>query len=198
MSQPKITSSEIHLWQFDSRKIDSENGLKRILASYIGKHASDITFVEGPHGKPYLKESPIPLYFNLSHTGNLVVVGLSLYELGIDIEQMSEERNITSLASRMMSKKQFQIFQAVSDPKIQTSFFYKYWTFFEALVKALGVTQFTKHKSISNLIIESPYSAVVSIDGWTIMRLDIQKGIAAALATPISDPKISLYIYQPL
>lgn len=198
MSQAKITSSEIHLWQFDSRQITSEEGLRRILASYIAKRASDIVFTEGPHGKPYLKESPIPLYFNLSHTGNLVVVGLSLYELGVDIEQVSEERNISVLATRMMSKKQFQIFQAIRDPKIQSTFFYKYWTFFEALVKALGVTQFTKHKSISNLMIDSPYSAIVTVDGWTIMRLDIQKGIAAALATPLSDPKLSLYVYQPL
>ncbi len=43
------------------------------------------------HGKPYLK-TDVPLFFNISHSGELVVCAFSDTEVGVDVEKIGKER----------------------------------------------------------------------------------------------------------
>ncbi|UYW72026.2 4'-phosphopantetheinyl transferase family protein [Bacillus cereus] len=49
----------------------------------IGIDISNIKIYYGEYGKPYLKSAPV--YFNLSHSKNIVVLGIAKQELGIDV-----------------------------------------------------------------------------------------------------------------
>jgi len=48
----------------------------------------DLRFSQNSFGKPYLLNDP-SFHFNISHTRNALVVGLSAYPVGVDIEKMN-------------------------------------------------------------------------------------------------------------
>ena len=68
-------------------KRDSKEFLKEILKEYHIDY--DIFYNE--YGKPYIKNNPI--YFNISHSGDYIVIIISNRECGIDIEKIRQIRN---------------------------------------------------------------------------------------------------------
>ena len=68
-------------------KRDSKEYLKEILKEYHIDY--DIFYNE--YGKPYIKNNPI--YFNISHSGDYIVIIISDRECGIDIEKIRDINN---------------------------------------------------------------------------------------------------------
>lgn len=56
--------------------------VSRVLSEY-GYKGSDIAYKE--HGKPYLRDEK--LFFNLSHSGNRLMLAVSAFEIGADIQK---------------------------------------------------------------------------------------------------------------
>ncbi|MFT9818844.1 4'-phosphopantetheinyl transferase family protein [Lysinibacillus sp. NPDC056185] len=96
---------------------------------------SDIEFDNNPYGKPYVKNLP-NAFFNVSHSGNYVLCGISNMEIGVDIEK----QNILdlNLAQHIFAPEEFQDLIALSD-RNQLDYFYKLWTLKEAYIKYCGV-----------------------------------------------------------
>ncbi len=67
--------------------------LRRILAACLGVAPIDLTFGVGEHGKPFLLDPQPgipPLEFNLSHSGDCVLIATALgISLGVDVERSS-------------------------------------------------------------------------------------------------------------
>lgn len=80
--------------------------------------------------KPYLKEVP-GLYFNLSHTQNMVVCAISEKEVGVDIEHVREIKETT--IQRVFSEKEKQFAKNTEDG------FVRLWTMKEACAKLRGI-----------------------------------------------------------
>ena len=89
-------------------------------------------------GKPYLKD----VFFNISHSGNLVVCVISTKGVvGIDIEKIKEVK--LEDFDAWFSKKEWAEINKAPSPLQK---FYWYWTRKESIIKALGVTLSYLHK----------------------------------------------------
>lgn len=192
MDLNSLQASDIHIWKFSTSKLPSEERAKKILAPYLNLASDKIKFLETPNGKPYVRSEP-QIYFNISHSGELAAMAVSRHEVGLDIEQTTSNRDLDGIAGRMMSDEQFKIYQSIKDRKTKEQFFFYYWTSFESLVKALGETQFTSHPEVKSLFIENPYSAFVQAGRWTILKLKLNEGLATAVCSQLTDPKILIY-----
>ncbi|MDE6677144.1 MAG: 4'-phosphopantetheinyl transferase superfamily protein [Clostridia bacterium] len=99
---------------------DSRVFLEKVLREYYAVPAP--RFFKNEHGKPYLAESP--LFFNLSHSGNITAVVVSEQEAGLDI-QLREERDLSAVLRRL-------------SPAERSEDFFALWTAKEAYIKYKG------------------------------------------------------------
>ena len=110
--------------------------LRRTLARVLDKDPQQLAFGSEGNGKPTLVGSEIA--FNLSHSGGeAVVVVAGSGAVGIDIEVVSEERDLLGLAQRYFAPEEVARFQSL-EPKERTAAFYRCWTRKEAFIKAIG------------------------------------------------------------
>ncbi|MGN0680009.1 MAG: 4'-phosphopantetheinyl transferase family protein [Oscillospiraceae bacterium] len=95
-----------------------------------GIKQSKIDFTRGPHGKPYIKDSP--LQFSLSHTGNAICLAFSENgEIGVDIERQS--RTIKpELYKRVLCDDELAAVENGGS-------FIRFWVQKEAFLKRLGL-----------------------------------------------------------
>ena len=113
---------------------------RRMLAKASGKAPQEIAFTIGHKGKP---SANVPLYFNVSHSGNYVLCAVSDKPIGVDIEQIKPFR--TGMVARYFTKDEAAYIwggatpatETVTDPEICTRF-YRTWTAKESYVKMTG------------------------------------------------------------
>ncbi len=108
--------------------------LKELLAHHASCDITDIQLAYGEQGKPYLPDYP-ELHFNMSHTAELLVIAIDQHPIGIDIELMRPRRNLTRLASRIMTEESYERF---IQKGAQIEDFYAHWCVCEALIKQAG------------------------------------------------------------
>ncbi|PQA94563.1 hypothetical protein B0A69_08860 [Chryseobacterium shigense] len=85
-----------------------------------------------PNNKPYLKGHSI--YFNISHSKNLVICAIADFPVGIDIEFSDDTINYLDFQFQMTAGEFEKIHH--SEDKIKS--FFTYWTKKEAVLKAEG------------------------------------------------------------
>lgn len=122
------------------RHLTARGLLRHLLGARLGQTPQSLTFRTGPHGKPFI-EPPArqaPLYFNISHSGDYVLIALSgTHEIGVDIEQQVPDRELPNIAARVFADAEYQIWSRLPAEK-QEAAFYQLWTRHEAGLKALG------------------------------------------------------------
>ncbi|MFJ7914873.1 MULTISPECIES: 4'-phosphopantetheinyl transferase family protein [unclassified Lysinibacillus] len=122
-------------------KDDYKRGLLAdILARYListnfNIAPSAIEFDNNTYGKPYVKNLPYA-FFNISHSGNYVLCGISNMEIGVDIEK--QKILDLNLAQHIFAPEEYEDLIALSD-RNQLNYFYKLWTLKEAYIKYCGV-----------------------------------------------------------
>lgn len=97
----------------------------------------DLEFEHNAYGKPKLIGDS-NIYFNISHSGDYVVVGISDREIGIDIERINgKETKLLDLAKLAYSKEEYNWILKNKYTLIKKNF-YKIWTLKESYVKFIG------------------------------------------------------------
>ena len=101
-----------------------------LLNEYIGKeNVNKIKYVE--NGKPYIENG---IHFNISHSGEYVVIAIDNNIVGIDIEKR-EDRQVDKLIKKVFTNEE-QNYIAKQEDKIGV--FYKLWTLKESYMKYTG------------------------------------------------------------
>ncbi len=130
----------------DRRRYTVARGILRtLLSAYLGIDAESISFAYGPQGKPFLcpASGHPPLFFNLSHSHELVVFGMTrIGRIGIDVEYrraMAKMDNVEmdNLVDEVFSPRERAVFHALPPLERQLAF-YNGWTRKEAFIKAVG------------------------------------------------------------
>lgn len=110
--------------------------LRQLLAERLQRPASNLQFCSGPHGKPRLHDNA--WHYNLSHSGNWLVLALSLQgPLGIDIELGKRRHSPLPLARRFYAQPEYEWLCSLPAQE-QESAFYRLWSRKEAVLKAHG------------------------------------------------------------
>lgn len=126
------------------------------------------------YGKPYID---INLKFNISHSGKFVICSISnLYDLGIDIEEVVD-LHIADFKNSFSANEWMEIMKSESS----INKFYEFWTIKEAVAKAEG-----KGLSLplADLVLEKS-SVKVFEKTWHILKIDLDPGYSASIATDI-------------
>lgn len=101
------------------------------------KEVLPLPFTYGPQGKPYLEEH-LNLYFNLSHSGRVVVCVLCDEEIGVDVQ---EYRNVKErVAERFFTGQEKEQLRALkADTEEYEKLFFRLWSVKESYIKFTGL-----------------------------------------------------------
>jgi 4'-phosphopantetheinyl transferase len=124
----------------DARRFIVARGqLRTILGAYAGCQPRAVRLVYGDAGKP----SPAPgcgpsgLRFNVSHSGDVLVIAVARMEVGVDVEAIDAELDWRELAGLVLAPAEAAELEA-RPPADRTGDCLQVWTRKEAYVKALG------------------------------------------------------------
>ncbi len=104
------------------------------LSRETGIPAKELAIVRTNKGKPFLKDYP-DLHYNISHSGEWVVMAQSDREVGIDVERIREPHY--RIAERFFSAHELQELNRLTG-NAKKDFFFDLWTLKESYLKLLG------------------------------------------------------------
>lgn len=125
-------------WHFLLKSISEEQKVKALkfknekdqarslISSYLVNSLSDQKLLKKEMGKPYFENGP---YFNISHSGKYVIMGISESEVGVDIEENSN-KDMSALV-RIFNESEAKMIKEHAD-------FYFLWCAKESLIKCFG------------------------------------------------------------
>lgn len=172
-------AGSIHGVHSRSRYVVGRTLLRRRLGRLLGCDPLSVELVYGPEGKPALAR-PV-LSFNVSHAGDLVLIAVSRpRQLGVDIEQIRAGLDLRILAEELLGPADRDtVTRAVARQGVRA--FFRYWTRYEALVKARGeglavplreLAEVAAGFEVQELAVAAGYTAAVAADGgpWHIVH----------------------------
>lgn len=107
--------------------------VKYILQEIYKINTTELKFFKGKYGKPFVN---LPIQFNISHSGNIIIAAFSeTSEIGIDIEQVKQIP--IEIFKPIFLKEEYKYIQNQPE-KQRLNIFYKFWTLKESYIKYLG------------------------------------------------------------
>jgi 4'-phosphopantetheinyl transferase len=188
------------------RFIAAHGCLRDILTRYLPLDPRSLSFFINDYGKPSLSEtfSERGLEFNLSHSGDLALVAVTLNrQVGVDVEYMREEVSREKIAPRYFSEREVSDFLSVPPERRNVAFF-NCWTRKEAYIKAHGlglslpldsfdVSLIASEPAVLRATRPNPQEAV----RWTLKHLEVHPNYAAAVAVEGNELEFRLWDWQP-
>lgn len=132
-----IGEQHVHLWlAARDDNLASETFCRDVLSRYADLPPGQWVFEKTGEGKPRTTNAPLPLDFNLSHSGDWMVCAVSAgVPVGVDVEHTARKRDVMRLARRFYSVKEVKALEALAENEQRSSFF-DLWTLKESAVKA--------------------------------------------------------------
>ncbi|MBR8832432.1 MAG: 4'-phosphopantetheinyl transferase superfamily protein [Chlorogloea purpurea SAG 13.99] len=156
------------------RFIVARGRLRQILARYLHLAPQDIVFTYSQEGKPALEWSD--LCFNLSHTGDLAIYGISWHgAIGIDLEFIRPVGSLLSLTKKYFCESEQKIIERSEN---QTQTFFRIWTAKEAYLKATGEGI---AGGLQQIEISLEPSLQGSVKGWILRELPLEPDYVCTL-----------------
>lgn len=138
----------------------------------------------GPHGKPYFPDGP---QFNLSHSGQYVVLAVSIRDVGLDIEQMKPWSAAVAERCFVAPERDWLYRQ----PDLYRAFF-SLWTAKESIMKATGAGFHMPPETIRIFPAELTGTDANGTD-WYLQWLSLPDHVVC-LATPDPEPAVRLQL----
>ena len=128
-------------FRFDKHRrqyVVGRGALRTLLAAYPGTRPEQVRFSYGAAGKPFLADPAGDLYFNLSNSDEMALVGFVRgREIGVDIEYLKPMPDCEQIAERFFSESEREVLRALPAERKEEAFF-NCWTRKEAYLKAVG------------------------------------------------------------
>lgn len=129
--------------------------IRRVCANDVGCDPRDVVLNESSNGKPRLFSNTSLLEFNLSHSGDCVIIAWCAGKaVGVDVEALDRKMtsSFTEMAATAFSDSEREVLQVYKD-KHMAETFYRIWVRKEAVLKAegCGLGGNTKSFSVSSL-----------------------------------------------
>lgn len=123
--------------RFSIISLDAAALCERLAASMeeLGRRKLALSYRYNAYGKPYFTN--LPLFFSLSHSGDLILCACSEREIGADVQRMTGQV-WKKLASRFFSKEENAYLEGIREEALAKEAFLKLWTRKEAYGKLTG------------------------------------------------------------
>ena len=180
------------------RFVAAHSALRRILAGYTARHARELEFTTGEHGKPALATAPgdsrRTVEFNLSHSADLALVAVARERpVGVDLERWEREMDHLALATRFFSPAERESLRALAERRDDlVDGFFAAWSRKEAYLKARGegVMRGLHHFDVT-LVPGEPARVLAdrldsAIDRWRMRSIVAELDYSAAIV--VADP----------
>ncbi len=168
--------------------------LRLLLGACLGLPPTTLYFAAGDNHKPILATAP-ELHYNVSHSGNWVLIAIAPVALGIDVEKINASFPFEEVMSHSFGEHEKTF---LAQHPVQLAAFYRLWTRKEAFVKATAQG------------IDAEFARVPSLDGrhqwqathpnleadWTVSSFAAAAGYVAAVAYPAHIPAGQVRFYE--
>lgn len=178
--------------------------LMQILAHCLAVKVNEVALVTDEHGKPRLAGGE--LEFNVSHSGDLAVVGIAHMPVGIDIERVEdiEAEELADVAVFVLSERERQELARLPEGDRLLAY-YRTWTRKEAYVKATGEGITGRPLPEIELEVDATPPRLLAVAGlgpdelvrWSFVDLDPPKGYVGAIVVAHPRPHIALRVWEP-
>jgi 4'-phosphopantetheinyl transferase len=170
----KNISSRFRFEQDRKRFTAGRYALRLLLSKYLSTDLSEISIIAEPGQKPFVSIPSNHIHFNISHSGEWVLIAFANQEVGIDIEMANPAFEFHDLLEEHFSEEEQQFIKDSGDPS--STFFYL-WTRKEALTKAWGtglqenlkqilvltdLTLYNNHWNLESFYVSANYPAAVA------------------------------------
>jgi phosphopantetheinyl transferase len=134
-----LEAQDLHLWLCHRDAVADSTWFRRqVLSRYTPLAPVDWRFANGVNGKPRLVDSPRPLDFNLSDSGDWLACAVTAGSpVGVDLEYCESGRDLLKLARRFFMAHEVAVLEDCCESE-RVARFYDYWTLKEAAIKARG------------------------------------------------------------
>ena len=155
--------------------------VRSLLCRKLGQRNDELVFRTNEYGKPYLKGNPV--YFNVSHSGNIVVAAVDDTPIGIDIERMREWD--MDVARLICAPREWDMLTCTDGDRARQERFFTIWTAKESCLKASG-TGFGMLPSLLEIVTETaavPHGDPVwSVDDYYVKQYSgVEAGYSMAV-----------------
>lgn len=163
-----LNSSFSHYWLHRVSDAKSDKRKAEILTSAVlikkalkdlNINEADVTYDKAIDGKPYFSNIE-NLYYNLSHSGDYVVLAMSDTNVGIDIQKI--EPKIKNVAKRFFTDEENQYLNSL-DGEERIFAFYKIWSVKESYIKYTG-RGLRQELSSFNVSLNDDYASIKNED----------------------------------
>jgi 4'-phosphopantetheinyl transferase len=186
------------------RFIAARGCLRRILGSFLDVAPAEITFLQGPHGKPQLGDQFLSedIRFNLAHSEEMVLLAVAFgRDVGVDVERVRPNVRYREIARRMFAAGEYAQLEAFSGDEAMRAF-YRCWTLKEAYVKATGAGLTLALDSFEVPVISktAPFPVTlhdVGLPSGTLTDISPNEEFAAALAILGLEEPVPLLVQNP-
>jgi 4'-phosphopantetheinyl transferase len=184
--------------------VAARSALRPILSRYTSRRPEEIVFRLGSLGKPSLTDpGPIPLFFNLSHSGELALVAVTeIGEIGVDVERIREMASADQLAERFFHPNEVAALRALPPDQRAVGFF-NAWTRKEAFLKATGKGISYGIERVEVTLTPGEPPKVIAIDGdrraaarWSLETFAAAPGYLGSLALAQTWERVSGFTYR--
>lgn len=150
--------------ELNRKKIFNEHALiysLRLSGAYIPALRPDIRITE--FGKPYIPD--IGRCFNISDSGDRLLIAVSSQEIGADIEKIQKNIDADGISGRFFLKEEADYLKSIPDPEEKAAEFTRIWTIKEAYLKCLGTGLSGELSSVSSLALPEEYRFQTDLNG---------------------------------
>jgi 4'-phosphopantetheinyl transferase len=166
----------------------AHGALRHLLGRYLNCDPAKVPLVYSLKGKPAV-EPPSSLQFNMTHSGDLAVIALTLRrEIGVDVEQIRPLPDMQQIADSFFCPEEASEVMSFPQTERERAFFLC-WTRKEAYIKATGdglsapldSFRVTIHPDSPARFLHVQHDETEA-QAWTLHDLQVAVGYAAALA----------------
>jgi 4'-phosphopantetheinyl transferase len=125
----------------DANKYLLRHGLLRIiLAHYTHEKPEMVPLKTGKNGKPELEGVHTDVSFNLSHTSEMILIGITKKRrIGVDVVKIDPSYRFHESADCILTMGEKAFLRKI-EPDLRYEIFFRIWTLKEAILKATGST----------------------------------------------------------
>ncbi len=132
-------TAKISFYKFEHTQnsyIATQAVLRVLLSLYLDINPREVQMGSRSKGKPFLIHDR-PIFFNISNSDGLCVFAFSGDgEVGIDLERIREMPDIEQLIQKNLTSREKEY--VLKDPEKKLLRFFRFWTFKESYLKAIG------------------------------------------------------------